>query len=140
MIDSEQFFVSSAVLGLDPQNKKARYRLAQALRGLGQISDAYIEVTSLREKHSQVYVWLCTEIIIVSCQSISAFIILLTVSVGNLKLILCSDWLPEQARLKIAHFVPAQESKLPRATLPKILIFLDNVGDGVTIKAVDDRW
>lgn len=60
-------------------------------------------------------------------------------SVGNLKLIPCSDWLPEQARLKIAHFVPAQESKLLRATLPKILIFLDNVGDGVAIKAVDDR-
>lgn len=41
------------VLGCDPHHKKARYRLAQALRGEGQISDAYKEVTSLQKKYKQ---------------------------------------------------------------------------------------
>ncbi|PFX30254.1 Mitochondrial import receptor subunit TOM70 [Stylophora pistillata] len=40
-------------LVLDPRHKKARFRLAQALRGKGQISDAYMEITSLKEKFKQ---------------------------------------------------------------------------------------
>ena len=61
-----------------------------------------------------------------------SFIISLAVPVGNMKRILCSDWLSSPScPLKIAHFDPARERKLLEVNLQKGSYFFDSVCDGV---------
>ena len=61
-----------------------------------------------------------------------SFIISLAVPVGNMKRILCSDWLSSPScPLKIAHFDPARERKLLEVNLQKGSYFFDSVCDKV---------
>ena len=51
-------FLTVALLN-NPHSEKARYRLAQALKGEGKIAEAFIEVSSLYQKNKEV--WLVIE-------------------------------------------------------------------------------
>ena len=63
---------------------------------------------------------------------INCFITSLAAPVGKIKRILCSDWLSH-----LALFDPAQEKEVRSVDL-KSSLFLDNVGDKVEKKTVED--
>ena len=67
---------------------------------------------------------------------INCFITSLAAPVGKIKRILCSDWLPEPS-YPLALFDPAQEKEVRSVDL-KSSLFLDNVGDKVEKKTVED--